>query len=236
MGRKRNWKGEVMRWISLSALGVLLAAPWVGADTLWSTYGSGYVSAYLSYPFHENAENFVLGSTSQITAAHWSGIYYTFPNNVQTGVITPTADNFSVEIFGDSGGNPGTAPIDVLSGTLVRTDTGTTKFGSELFDYTITLSSPLVLGPGTYYFDPVDNAAPDYFYWAVVSNTGNFWVRDTPNPGTWIENNSNHVPSTMAFSLEGYAVPLPSAAWGGLVLLGGLGLMTVVRRRLSMRV
>ena len=38
---------------------------------------------------------------------------------------------------------------------------------------------------------------------------------------------------TFTLGADVVATPLPSSAWGGLLLLGGLGLMTVLRRRWS---
>jgi hypothetical protein len=186
------------------------------ADVLWDTYGAGYEQGYSSNPAHENAEDFVLGANSEITKANWSGAYI---NN------TAPTDNFTVQIYGDNGGEPGASPIALLTGSLLRTDTGTQIIGREVFDYSLTLSSPLALGPGTYYFDPIDSVANDAFYWAVVStSSGNFWVRDNP-PGTWEERTS-----TLAFSLEGFA-PLPNVAFGGLVLLGCMAGHQLVSRR-----
>jgi hypothetical protein len=212
-----------MRASFAAVLVVLVAVSGVRANTLWNNYGSGYVQGYSSTPTHENADDFVLGGSSAITSANWTGAYF---NN------TLPTDNFSVRIFGDSGGNPTVNPIDVLAGAITRTDAHTTLFGREVYDYSISLSTPLTLGAGTYYFSVIDSPTSDAFFWAVVSDTGgNFWVRDTPLPGVWIENNSPPTPSEMAFSVEGTAVPVPSSVWGGLVLFAGLGLVTALRRR-----
>ncbi|MDB5292214.1 MAG: hypothetical protein JWL69_3455 [Phycisphaerales bacterium] len=196
--------------------------PEARASFLWNTYGSGYAQAYLSEPRHEKTQNFVLGAPAQITAANWTGVYVS---------NSAPADNFYVEIFADIGGQPGTTAQALMTGTVVRTDTGTRLFGFyDLYNYSMTPSTPLVLGAGTYYFEPVDSLSTDGFYWAAVStDTGSIWVRDNFNPPAapepWQQNTS-----TMAFSLEGASVAVPSPSWGGPVLLAGtVGLRLVGR-------
>src|SRR5258708_5235148 len=86
---------------------------WVPAarpDFLWNTLGPGYAQAYLSEPRHEKTQSFVLGSSSHITAANWTGVYLS---------NSAPADNFSVEIFGDSGGQPGATVKALMTGTVV---------------------------------------------------------------------------------------------------------------------
>jgi len=203
-------QGSILTSVGLIAFAALGSARPANAEVLWSTYGPALVQGYEQTPAHENAEDFVLATGAAITSLDWSGVYI---NN------TLPTDNFTVEIFGDDGGQPASTAEFIADGTITRTDTGTTVLGHEIYDYTDVLTTPLGIAAGTYYFDPLDKPSSDAFFWGVVSTTsGDIWVRGNPSlPSVGAGSESA---STMAFEVDGTATPEPALGPAcGLILL-----------------
>jgi hypothetical protein len=173
------------------------------ADLIYSTYGPTLTSAYANGPAHDNASVFTIASTVEITSISWDGAYL--------GNTLP-ADSFAVEIFGDSGGMPGSVTEFLASGGIARTDTGTTILDREIYHYVDTLATPIVIEAGTYYLDPVDDPSSDSFFWAVYNSlSGTTWSRDNPlypNVGVW-----NATSGTPEFEVDG-VLPAPEPSFG----------------------
>lgn len=215
----------LLTFTAAAALTILTGAT-AQADVLVNTYTgvTPYPAADLNIPTHENAQGFTLASSYKITSIAWSGFYY--GNNG----IAPATDNFSLEIFGDASGKPGTTPLATVTGNLARVDTGGTTFpapSSNIFDFTLTLTSDFVLNAGTYYFDPLDND-PLPFYWAIQSTTsGTLFTREAP--ADWGAGTATATLRIEGVAASTAAVPEPSA----IVLFGSLlaGVAVVTRKR-----
>ncbi len=207
-----------LRIIGIAAFtlaGSLAGSP-AEADVLWNTYGSGYAQDYLGagQTIHTNAQAFTLNGNDAISEINWSGIY-----------LGSASDDFEVEIYADNGSGqpqPVGSPLDVLTQTPNSTLSSENSFGYPVYDYADVLTSPLSLGAGTYYIAINEISGANDWYWGVTSITnGSFFVAD--NGGAWDERTS-----TLAFELQGVAVPEPSS----IVLMGGaLTILAFARRR-----
>jgi hypothetical protein len=149
----------------------------------------------------QRADDFLLKSTSQIMKVNWWGQYW--PSN------TPQAqDDFTLRIFGDSGGAPSPSALFQFSpGDLGRADTGIDSFGIRVYAYSALLPSPVTLqGNTTYWLSIVNNTISDiddnWFWQRVTRFSGTVQQRAT-DTNLW----TTFSPSTMAFNIEGVVVP-----------------------------
>jgi hypothetical protein len=173
----------------------------------------------------EAADDFSLtaGHTT-IQDIHWWGTYI--------GSNTPQAvDSFTINIFDDASGKPGSLVATPTITNLTRTDTGTDFGSSDIFLYSAIVSdTPLAAGT-TYWLSIVNDTTVDTDdNWAWVGTVGDLHsaIRVAPNT-TWENSNTND----LAFNLTGDVttdgpVPEPSTL---LLLAGGLVGVTAWRRR-----
>lgn len=157
---------------------VAAAMLWAGAATAGVIYDNGAGTVDSSFESDSDttgffgaqfmADDFVLqqGATT-ITDIHWTGLY--FPSS-----IPPSTDDFTIQVYANSGGSPATSPLDTFSvGNAVnRTDTGTSCCGGfgagfERFSYSAVIS-PLSLTAGTAYWLSIFNdstGTDDNWFW-----------------------------------------------------------------------
>ncbi|MCG3122088.1 MAG: hypothetical protein GIKADHBN_00465 [Phycisphaerales bacterium] len=199
----------------LAALGLSMGAATTQAATLFEQLPN-YVNAYFSdysgnFPDQEMADNFVLASNNTIGQVGFWGAYY--PHNVPS-------DNFTVNIYADGGGIPGTL-LSSESGTAAsRVDTGNDAFGVDVYEYNIVLNSPFAATGGTQYWLSVVNStgAGGAGSWAWMTAGGDFYAAfSLDSTSTW-----NAFSDGLSMRL-GEVIPAPtSLALAGLVGLGAL--------------
>ena len=152
------------------------------------------------------ADNFALSGSETIgTITIWSGY---FPGDVPN-----TTDHWSVILHANAGGLPG-APVytenDVDNSAV---QTGIILFGVHEWEVTLTLATPQVLAPGTYWLEVFNNSgtggSPDDVFW----ETGN---PDTVGNGITDSVFAQQVPGVTWLLLPGeLAVQLDGPGGGG---------------------
>ncbi|MBI5762148.1 MAG: hypothetical protein HZA51_01350, partial [Planctomycetes bacterium] len=109
------------------------------------------------------ADDFKVTSGNSLSEICWYGFYFNFTNGARCGVQSgDSADQFTVTIYGDASGLPGT----VISGPTALTAVTKTDTGVELaylqsqvrrFKYEATLPSPVAVTPGSCYWIEIVN-------------------------------------------------------------------------------
>lgn len=169
--------------------------------------------------FAQVYDNFTLGSNTNLTSIHFEGAYFNPP---QQGPIT----QFTVQLFSDAGGQPGTLLQSVsVAGTASETFDG--NFGGFPF-YTYSVALPnWAVTAGTQYWISVypDLAFPPQWGWASGNGGDGVSYQDFFGARTPLA-------ADMAFALDGsgqIGTPEPSS----LMLLGAglLGFASKLRRK-----
>lgn len=159
-------------WTAFSclALALALATP-ASADIIFDNGGPDGSTGGFSDPDWGafNAQDFVLSDgLSTITDIHWWGLYY--------GPDTVTEpDDFTIEIYSDDSGLPGSVLHTFEPADAGRTDTGGTALGGQtLYSYSIDIA-PLTLTAGTTYWISIvnDTTADDDDDWLWAAQDGN---------------------------------------------------------------
>lgn len=115
----------------------------------------------------ESASNFALGADNILADIHWWGGY-------GISSFAHSADNFTVYIYNDSGGSPGTVAHTIPVGAPTRTDTGVNLFLSiDIFAYEYDLPIPIALTAGTTYWLSILND--------TTGDPGGEWLWATSN-------------------------------------------------------
>ena len=176
-------------------------------------YGNAYFSdAGGNYPYQAIAENFSLGTSTSIGAVGCWGVYY--PNNI-------LVDNFTVKIYADSFGMPGTLLYSGAPTSTTSVDTGVDAFGVNVYETTMTLGSAFNASAGTQYWVSVINSTGLGSDWGwVTSSSDSVGAFTLDYGGSW-----NALGTSSSLRL--YEVPAPSS----LALLGLGGLIAGRRRR-----
>lgn len=176
-----------------------------------------YTNAYFSdsagnFPYQAIAENFSLGTSTSIGAVGCWGVYFT--NNIQV-------DNFTVKIYADSFGLPGTLLYSGAPTSTTSIDTGVDAFGVDVYETTMTLGSAFNASAGTQYWVSIINSTGLGSDWGwVTSSSDSVGAFTLDYGGSWN-------PLGTSSSLRLYDVPAPSS----LALLGLGGLIAGRRRR-----
>lgn len=175
-----------------------------------------YFNAFFSdsggnFPTQAIADDFNLGSNTSIGAVSVWGVYY--PNNVQV-------DNFTIKIYSDGGGLPGTLLYSGAPASTNSVYTGVDAFGVGVYETSMTLASAFNAAGGTSYWLSVINNTNLGSDWGWVTSSDDFNGAFTlDSGGSW-----NQLGSSSAFRL--YDVPAPSS-----LALVGLGGLCAMRRR-----
>lgn len=178
----------------------------------------------------------MLGSAQTVNQIIFWGGYY--PGNTPLAV-----DDFTVNIYHDNAGVPGTS-VYSQSGVVPtdRTDTGVDLFGVDEYLFTLNLPNPPTLAAGTYWVEIFNNTSSiaDDFFWetgtldAVNGIQGSVWDSQTPGVN-WILDSS----TDLAFQVN-YAEAAPPAAiptlseWGMVIftlLAAGIAIRLIRRRK-----
>jgi len=113
------------------------------------------------------SDDFILTMDTDITTFAWSGNY--------SSSVTPTTDNFTIVIYSDGGGMPGTALITIPVGNNAnRTDTGIDLFDLDVFSYEAAIPSFTATAGTTYWISVYNNiAGSDAWSWGRRVGGGN---------------------------------------------------------------
>jgi hypothetical protein len=171
------------------------------------------------------ADDFVLQQgAATISDVHWWGTY----GLTRT---TPATDDFSLQIFGDNAGEPGTLlETRVIGNNANRIATGGTIGTGVLFtEYAYTANiAPIALSPGTTYwlslFNNTANDTDDNWAWETSQDSGNAHGRAVGS-STWLI-----ISNELAFSLTSddlAAVPEPATL---ALVVAGVGAILLRRR------
>jgi hypothetical protein len=182
------------------------------------------------------ADNFTVAQPVIVTHASWVGAEESFFSNDFPGNL----DSFLVEFFDDSGGTPGASLYDetIEIENIQTVDTGFNIANDpdegDIFEFTVTLATPLVLAPGEYWFSTGAIGIDDFFnddsfFWGFSGDGDDTYAVQTPAnsgfpffiPAQFVDPDN----ADLAFTLRG--VPSPGAAG----LLGAAGLAALRRRR-----
>jgi hypothetical protein len=172
------------------------------------------------------ADDFALLSGATIIRdVHWFGFYI--------GNITLPTDNFTLLIYADSSGAPGSLLHELSLGAVSRTPSGFMIATTPIFAYSADITAITDLSAGTTYWLSVLNDTTNQlgeWAWSDNGTTGNAMFRTLPN-GPWT---ATTFPIGLAFSLTDDVtdgrVPEPST----LLLLGG-GMLGLAWRGLRNR-
>jgi hypothetical protein len=174
------------------------------------------------------ADVFSLQSAAQVTGLSWWGGY--FPAGT-----APTEDHFTVRVFGDIGGNPGSSPLwQFPPGQVDRTTTGLMSGALPVYLYSLNVPSPFLLAAGTYWLSVVNDTTgdpDDRWFWSRNGHpTFPVTIRERLADDTAWGPYSFTTIAPQAFVVSGVAVPEPRMV-AVFVLVGGMLLRSGLRLR-----
>jgi hypothetical protein len=172
------------------------------------------------------AETFELATPSSIEALRWWGRSEgSFFNDLRN------MESFTVAIFSDSAGLPGTqlASETALTTSIAPVEVGATGSGIPIWEFNYALSQPLVVESGNYWLSVgSDNFDPDGdgFYWqAALPKVSDNFAAQVPVGSDWEISGF----ADLAFQVHGAAVPEPT----GFVGLAALSMLWLLRKKRS---
>ncbi len=112
------------------------------------------------------SDDFILNKDYDIINVEWSGIY--------SNSSTPATDDFTIVVYSDGIGMPGTALMTVSAGNNVnRTDTGVDLFGLDVFNYNISIPPFSATAGTTYWISIYNNTIPGISWsWSRIVGGG----------------------------------------------------------------
>lgn len=160
------------------------------------------------------ADDFQFEEASVIGGLNWWGGYL----NTQTRY-----DQFSVRLFSDDGGGPGSLLEEFTVGPVSRVATGqfvNAPGGYEEFKYSAGLATPFRAEAGVTYWISIVNSPRDLWLWEASGSTANLGVQRSFDAEPWQSYFDNA-------AFEMLAVPEPD---GMLFVAAGLASVTLLRR------
>jgi hypothetical protein len=187
MVKKERYPSQILRVLFLSLLLIAISSGFVFAQTVILNQVPNQVGEWGSDPGDQQslADNFIVSSTAKVTQIRIWGAY----GRTNTA---PATDNFTVIFHADSAGLPGATISTQNNVPVVRQATGGTVVGFTEYVYTLTLATPVIFTPGTYWVEIYNETA------SVTDNFG--WETGTVDP-------TNGIPNS-AFSLT-----VPGSSW-----------------------
>jgi hypothetical protein len=180
-------------------------------------------------------DNFVLGQDATITGISWQGSYFNTLIADPTFAPPANAFGFTIALYSDTGGTPGTLLDSV---TLSPSSAGETFVGQQAFsptlglsiyNYSASLGAGWLATAGTTYWLSVYALSPD----ASASQAQWGWNGGTGGNGTSVQSVFG-TPSTVnfdrTFTIAGQPTPVPEPSTLLLLGMGGSALAARVRR------
>ena len=166
------------------------------------------------------ADDFSLAVGGTVLSVEWTGVY---------GLLDtpPAQDDFSIDIFDDVSGSPGSLLVSYAIGnSAIRTDSGFDEpvFGFDVYDYSADIAGFDAAGGQTYWISIRNNtpgSPTNDFFWGILNSQGNS-VAGTRDDGWQAEGHRAD------FRLLGTAIPEPNAL---ILLTAASGLLVAGRRR-----
>lgn len=193
---------------------LVLAASGTRADLLYdlSPYNPDLAFASDAVPGQFNnqrlAEAFTIGSPAEIQRLTWwgrsEGAFFNDLRNMES---------FTMAVFSDNGGLPGAQlrSETALTANVNPVQVGVNPSGVPIWEFGYTLSNPLPVDPGVYWFSVgSDNFDPegDGFYWhAAVPKVSDNFAAQIPVGSNWEITGF----ADLSFQLHGVVVPEPSS-------------------------
>lgn len=209
-----------IRFTRIMLIAGIAAAYGAASAQLWNQptdMGGGYASQNDTTGGNGNFatayDNFMLGTTSNVTSVSWVGSYFNPP---QQGAITA----FTIQFYADAAGIPGASVYSTtINGTANETSLGNDSAGSPAFSYSAAVN--FMAAGGTQYWMSI---VPDLGFppqWGWESGTGGDGAAYQVFSGQ-----GSALANDLAFTLDGSPVPEPAT----LAALG-LGALALIRRR-----
>ena len=175
----------------------------------------GHFGGFTCDPTIRVAENFEFAQSSTISSLTWWGGYYNPP---------PGLDSFTVQLYADTGGQPGGLLSGFNIGAINKMATGDFVNPGLYpeYKYSADLQTPFVAQAGTTYWLSITYSATQVWLWEDSTRTDiNSGVQRSFNGGAW-------QPYYDRTALQLVVVPEPSSA---LLLAGALVMLLVKRHR-----
>jgi hypothetical protein len=219
-----------MKISSVVFIGVCTAM--CNADVLYdlSPYDPDLAFASDSVPGQFNnqriAETFQLADASEIQSLRWwgrsEGAFFNDLRNMES---------FTMAIFSDAAGLPGTQIASETAQTtaIAPVKVGTTGSGIPIWEFNYTLSTPVTVAQGDYWFSVgSDNVDPDGdgFYWeAAIPKVSDNFAAQVPVGSDWEISGF----SDLSFQVNGVVVPEPSS----FLAVGAISLLWFLRKKVG---
>ena len=228
--------------VAILALGASLAAAGAaGAGTIY-VQSPNYPGPYSSFNSQKTTtlnnmafDNFTLASASTVLNVSWQGQYR--PTNNGGLEPAPTATDFLVEFWSDSGGVPG---VVLSSAMYTVAQTNETRIGSALFGPVAGVTSTAGIYSYSLNITPFAAAAGTQYWLMIQAQTGSTnnpawgWLSGGVGGSTYqvlTNGTAGFTNGNRTFALDDAVAPVPEPA--SLVLLGAglVGIAAILRRR-----
>jgi hypothetical protein len=170
--------GILRRFVLAAAVLGLAGAPVRGSSILFDSSPPDNQQAFLSDTAggpQYLAGSFTLGSPATVGGVNFWGIF----------LAGGPTDTFTINLFSNSGGQPGSL-LSTSSATLTGTANGGSTAGQQDFEFQSTFTG-VPLSAGTYWLSVYDDNASSRFYWDTHTQTGIMYFNQTAPTGPWIQ-------------------------------------------------
>lgn len=195
---------------------LVLPAATVQANVLFQQTPDNINAFFSQIPASQSADDFSISSGGSIADVKWTGVY-----------VRTLTDDFTIRFYSDASGKPDSLLASYpIGAAAVRTDTGGTAFGYEVYAYDYALSSSFSAGAGTTYWISILNGNTVTIDWAwVTSDQSSPSAFRYTDAGIWSTAYEN-----FAFELDSKTIAAPEPATMLLLGLGLIGLAGVRRK------